>query len=153
LFFIVPSAWEGQPIANVNKVVFGFLGSDNIRHETTTNSTLVANQWHTITAVADTNKITIYMDGANPVTKTLPAGQLLRYRNDASTNQNNKFVWNPNPLVPGPVVPWKIKDAYWWPKVLTATEVAAVARSTSTYMPQPLAMGTSAYVKETYMPY
>lgn len=153
LFFLAPSKWDGNPVSYVDKVTLRFLGSDNQPYEVRTNSPLVANQYHTITAVADTNKITIYIDGANPVTTTLPAGQTLRYRNDGGLNQNNKFVWNPNPPVPGTVVPWKIKDAYWWPKVLTATEVAAVASSTSTYMPQPLTMGTSAYVKETYMPY
>lgn len=153
LLFIPPAKFNNDPVSGVNKVTFGFLGSDNFRHEAQAASALVANQWHTITAVADTNKLTIYIDGANPVSTTLPAGQTLRYRNDGGLNQNNKFVWNPNPPVPGTVVPWKIKDAYWWPKVLTATEVAAVASSTSTYMPQPLTMGTSAYVKETYMPY
>lgn len=154
LFFISPATFNSQPVSSVNKVTVRFLGSDGVGHEATTSTALVANQYHTITAVADTNKITIYVDGANPVTTTLPTGQTLRYRNDGGLNESNKFVWNPNPPVPGPMVPWKIKDAYWWPKVLTATEVATVHGSTtSTYMPQPLSMGTSAYVKETYMPY
>ena len=47
----------------------------------------------------------------------------------------------------------KVKNAYFFKKALTAAEVSTIGGTTSTYMPQPLSMGTSAYVKETYMPY
>lgn len=152
LFFIPIGTWNGQPVREVNKVTFRLTGTDGVGYQAEAASALVDNKYHTITAVADTNKITIYIDGGNPVTTTLPAGQTLKFRDPDSTNQNNKFVWNPNPG-DARMVPWKIKDAYWWPRALTASEVAQVHSTTSTYMPEPLTMGTSAYTKEMYMPY
>ena len=121
-FTIVSTNLTNTP-PDVDKVVFIFTGSDGIIYTANTSSALVANQYHTITGVADTNKITIYFDGANPVETTLPTGQTLRYENGDSDNQNNKFVWN---NLAG-TVPFKIKDAYWWPRALTAAEVASLA--------------------------
>jgi hypothetical protein len=152
LFFIPPGTWEGQQVREVNKVTVRFFGSDGVGHQAESALPLVANQYHTITVVGDTNKLTIYIDGGNPVTTSLPGGNTLRYRNNGGLNEGNKFVWNPNPA-PSGIVPWKIKDAYWWPRALTDAEVSTLVSTTSTYMPQPLSMGTSAYVKETYMPY
>ena len=147
LFFLAPPDAGGI----ANKLCFRHLGSDSNNYEAQPASTLSFNTWHTVTAVADTNKLTIYIDSDVPVSKTLPSGVTLRYRNGTGPPTNvNQFVWNNvNPST----VPYSIKDAYWWPRALTASEVAQVHSTTSTYMPEPLTMGTSAYVKETYMPY
>lgn len=100
----------------------------------------------TATHNATTSNIAIYIDGVLKHEKHIPSPMVY-----AATNN---FTWAP--VKPGG---WgltgylKVNNAYWFNKVLTQAEITTLQGGTSTYMPQPLTMGTSAYVKETYMPY
>jgi hypothetical protein len=129
-----------------NRVGFRMMLSNNDFLEAKgLNNPLTINQWYHITCVADNDKLRLYINGQMANEATVPAGQTIRYRNV------NNFVWNPNPW--GDWTPVVVKDAYWWPRALTSTEVSTLVSTTSTYMPQPLSMGTSAYAKEMYMNY
>ena len=64
---------------------------------------------------------------------------------------STEWIWNGSSNIPIGAV--KVKNFYWFNKALTDAEVSTLTGTTSTYMPQPLSMGTSAYVKEMYMNY
>ena len=142
LIFVGPSGdsnWK-------NRVGFRMMLSNNdILEARGLNNPLTINQWHHITCVADNDKLRLYIDGQMANEATVPVGQTLRYRNV------NNFAWNVNPY--GDWTPVVVKDAYWWPRALTATEVSTLVSTTSTYIPEPLTIGTSAYAKEMYMNY
>lgn len=130
LIFVGPSdlsIWK-------NGLGFRMMMSDNTALEAHgRDNLLTVNQWYHITCVADTNKLQLYINGHMVNEATVPAGQTLRYRN------TNNFVWNPNPY--GAWTPVVMKDAYWWPRVLTTTEISQIsssATSTSTYAAEPL---------------
>ena len=91
---------------------------------------------------ATTGTLTLYKNGVANGSTTVASGQ---YNPSTPTN----FEWNQQ-KVTAPTI--KVKNTYWFNKALTAAEVTTLA-GTSTYMPQPLTMGTSAYTKEMYKPY
>ena len=98
----------------------------------------------TATHDATTKNIAVYIDGVKKNEKTMPSAMVY-----AATNN---FTWRP----------WfsgqdsgymKVNNAYWFNKVLTQAEITTLQGGTSTYMPQPLSMGTSAYVKDDFASY
>ena len=101
-------------------------------------------EYFNMTAVynATTGTLTLYKNGVANGSTTVASGQ---YNPSTPTN----FEWNQQ-KVTAPTI--KVKNTYWFNKALTAAEVTTLA-GTSTYMPQPLTMGTSAYTKEMYKPY
>ena len=106
----------------------------------------VYNTYYNLTAVYDapTRTGTIYYNGI--LKGSSSAIDPAYFTPPSPTN----FIWNQQ-KVTAPTI--KVKNTYWFNKALTAAEVTTLVGTTSTYMPQPLTMGTSAYVKETYMPY
>jgi hypothetical protein len=97
----------------------------------------------TATHDATTKKIAVYIDGVKKNEKTMPSAMVY-----AATNN---FTWRP--VAGGNAGYIKVNNPYWFNKALTAAEVTTLVGTTSTYMPQPLTMGTSAYTKEMYTPY
>jgi len=106
----------------------------------------VYNTYYNITAVYDapTHTCTLYYNGVSKSSSTgiVPAGYVPPTPTD--------FGWNQQ-KVTAPTI--KVKNTYWFNKALTAAEVTTLVGTTSTYMPQPLTMGTSAYTKEMYTAY
>lgn len=130
--------------ADVNKVLFRMmLDNDTQWMEAITTTALVPGTYAKFTAVCNDTKITLYINGTKSGEATAPAGRKMKWRS------TNNFAWNPTSYQGWGTI--KVKNGKWWNRALTASEVTALG--TSTYMPQPISMGTSAYVKETYMPY
>ena len=106
----------------------------------------VYNTYYNVTIVynAPSTTATIYYNGVSKSSSTaiVPAGYIPPTPTNFIFNQEN---------VTAPTI--KVKNTYWFNKALTAAEVTTLVGTTSTYMPQPLTMGTSAYTKEMYMPY
>jgi hypothetical protein len=64
----------------------------------------------------------------------------------------NNFTWRP--FFSGQDSGYmKVNNAYFFKKVLSQAEITTLQGGTSTYMPQPLSMGTSAYVKDDFASY
>lgn len=144
--------------ANKGKLLFRHLASNADGYlEVATPVGLDTGIWYNVIGVADTTKLTLYINGSK-VGEQIAAGSItLKYVDD------NNFVWNPNPqyatysstaaspgafnqssLSPGTsFAPINVKDAYWWPRALSASEVASLipgsSSTTSTYMPNPCA--------------
>ena len=102
-------------------------------------------EYFNMTAVYDatSSTLTLYKNGVANGSTTVASGQ---YTPPTPTN----FEWNQQ-KVTAPTI--KVKNTYWFNKALTAAEVTTLVGTTSTYMPQPLTMGTSAYTKEMYTAY
>ena len=142
---VVPN--DSANAANKNKVAFvqNLANGSDILVDTT--SALSLNQWYTLTFTGTANKLTIYVNGVKNNEIAAPAGTTFVMAN------TNTFKWVPI-TYPG-FTAIKLKNGYWWSRVLTDTEIAQIPNpsSTSTYMPQPLSMGTSAYVKDDFASY
>ena len=144
LLSVVPTS-EGA--TNKNKVAFiqNLANGNDIGVNTTT--ALSLNQWYTLTFTGTANKLTIYVNGAKNNEIAAPSGTTFVMAN------TNTFKWCPITYTGFTAI--KLKNGYWWSRVLTDTEIAQIPNpsSTSTYMPQPLSMGTSAYVKDDFASY
>ena len=97
----------------------------------------------TATHDATTSNIAVYIDGAKKNEKHMPSAMVW-----AATNN---FTWRP--ATGGNAGYIKVNNAYFFKKVLTQAEITTLQGGTSTYMAQPLSIGTSAYEKEGYAAY
>lgn len=140
LFSIVPPG-VSEP---ANKVLFRMLLDNDDRFEAFT-KILVPGTYTKLTVVCTETTIKIYTNGVKDADVTTPTGRKMKWR------PVNNFTWNPTSQYWLTGQTAKVKNAQWWHRALTDAEVTALG--TSTYMPQPLSLGTSAYVRETYMPY
>ena len=141
LVSIFPSTTGGE----VNKVLFRMLLDNDTGFEVRTTTALVPGTYAKFTAVCNDTKVTLYINGTKSGEGTVPAGRIMKWR------AANNFTWNPTGQYWAAGATVKVKNGKWSNRALTDAEVTALG--TSTYMPQPLTMGTSAYVKETYMAY
>jgi hypothetical protein len=100
----------------------------------------------TVTTDSTTKKLTIYRNGTK-------VGEIV-LGSFAWPAATDKWIFN-HPAFSGNHTAQsgslKVKNVYFWPKVLSDSDISKL--TTSTYMPEPLTMGTSAYTKEMYMPY
>lgn len=140
LISIVPTDWSER----VNQMLFRMLLDDNSLIEVFS-AAFVPGTYSKLTVVCNDTTLKIYTNGTLIETKTTPAGRKMKWR------ATNNFTWNPTSQywIAGDTV--KVKNAKWWNRALTDAEVSALG--TSTYMPQPLSMGTSAYVKDDFASY
>jgi hypothetical protein len=98
----------------------------------------------TATHNATSKKIAVYINGVGKNEKTMPSAMVY-----AATNN---FTWRP--FFSGQDSGYmKVNNAYFFKKVLSQAEITTLQGGTSTYMPQPLSMGTSAYVKDDFASY
>jgi hypothetical protein len=98
----------------------------------------------TATHDAATSNIAVYIDGVKKNEKKMPSAMVY-----ATTNN---FTWRP--WLSGQDSGYmKVNNAYFFKKVLTQAEITTLQGGTSTYMPQPLSMGTPAYEKEDFSSY
>lgn len=147
--FITGSDTDHGAPANRIHVVHGST-EDNNKNVITT-FTATPGTYFNLTWVVSQGKLTTYINGQPDSTGTTSAS--------FTWGTTNAWKWNsylthyPN-RTQNTIGAVKIKNAYWFNKALTASEVATLSGgTTSTYMPQPLTMGTSGYTKEMYMPY
>jgi hypothetical protein len=140
LISIVPSTWSER----ANQVLFRMLLDNDTQFEAFS-AAFVPGTYTKLTVVCNDTKITVYTNGQKGEEVTAPAGHRMKWR------ATNNFTWNPTSQywIAGDTV--KVKNGKWWNRALTDAEVTALG--TSTYMPQPLSMGTSAYVKDDFASY
>jgi len=133
--------------ADKNKVLIAHNLSNGSDIGVGTATPLALNQWYTLTFTGTANKLTIYVNGVKNNEIAAPAGTTFVMAN------TNTFKWVPITYAGFTAI--KLKNGYWWSRVLTDTEIAQIPNptATSTYMPQPLSMGTSAYEKEGFAAY
>ena len=101
----------------------------------------------TVTTDSTTKKLTIYRNGTKVGEGAVPDS----FAWPAATG---KWVFNHPAYAVNHTAQsgsLKVKNVYFWPKVLSDSDISKL--TTSTYMPEPLTTGTSAYTKEMYMPY
>jgi len=140
LISIVPTTWSER----ANQVLFRMLLDDNSIFEVFT-AAFVPGTYTKLTAVGNDTVLAIYTNGRLTESRGLPPGRKMKWRSV------NNFTWSPTSQYWPPGSTVKVKNGKWWNRALTDAEVAALG--TSTYMPQPLSMGASAYEKEGFAAY
>jgi hypothetical protein len=146
LLSVVPTPPDAAA-ADTNKVAFIQNLANGSDFGVSTATPLALNQWYTLTFTGTANKLTIYVNGVKNNEIAAPAGTTFVMAN------TNTFKWVPITYAGFTAI--KLKKGYWWSRVLTDAEIAQIPNptATSTYMPQPLSMGTSAYEKEGFAAY
>ena len=161
----------GNLAANTRRPLIGFSGTNAapanqpfVNHASSENAWQGDGLWTTATPPARTNTSIPTATWFNfTVTMDSSVKKGILYINGSKISEFTAaadFAW------PSPSTTWtwgndtydktisvKVKNAYFFKKSLTAAEVSTIGGTTSTYMPQPLSIGTSAYTKEMYMNY
>ena len=112
-------------------------------YSTLSTKTYTPGTYANFTVVANGSSLKTWVDGVADAVVT--GGEPMQW------STSTEWIWNGSSNIPIGAV--KVKNFYWFNKALTDAEVSTLTGTTSTYMPQPLSMGTSAYVKEMYMNY
>jgi hypothetical protein len=138
------ASWTGG-----NHICAEHLSSTNTQHGKCTSTPAPTGTYFNFMMVTDnqSKKITVYINGVNKGESTVAADVF------SWSASNNWILGHPDFANVASQGALKVKNVYLFPKILTAAEMALLTGNTSTYIPQPLSMGTSAYEKEEFSSY